>query len=184
MHRIDGPGFAPGNLFTEGNPTLSIPATTVTDDIMNAFQEEIANVIEDQGITLVKGTQDQLLSAIKLLIGLGGDSQLNQAIANNTGPTDVTGLIFDKLLTQAAHVKFSINRQTATQDNQEVGEMHIAYDPKNDEWNISSPSSIDDAGVTFAIDDVTGQVSMTSDDLTGASYAGQLRISQILKTKL
>ncbi len=70
MHRIDAPGFAPGNLFTEGNPSLSIPATEVSDDWLNDVQEELTTVIEGVGITLVKGLQTQLQSAINLMIGL------------------------------------------------------------------------------------------------------------------
>lgn len=45
MHRIDGPGYAPGNLFTEGNPATPVPATTVTADWLNAIQEEIAAAV-------------------------------------------------------------------------------------------------------------------------------------------
>lgn len=31
MHRIDGTGYATGNLFTEGDPVTATPATTVTE---------------------------------------------------------------------------------------------------------------------------------------------------------
>lgn len=68
MHRIDGPGYAPGNLFTEGNPVTATPATTVTDDWLNAVQEEIAGVIEGAGDTLDKPDNGQLLAAINGLI--------------------------------------------------------------------------------------------------------------------
>lgn len=66
MHRIDGVGATVNNLFTEGNPPAT-PATVVTDDWLNDVQEAIANVIEAAGITLVKGTQTQLLSAIRAI---------------------------------------------------------------------------------------------------------------------
>ena len=68
MHRIDGPGHQ-GNLFTEGDPGMSVPATIVTDDWLNDVQEELCNVIENAGITLVKGTQTQLRDALDLLLG-------------------------------------------------------------------------------------------------------------------
>ena len=74
MHRIDAPGFAPGNLFTEGNPALSILATEVSDDWLNDVQEELTTVIEGQGITLVKGLQTQLQSAIFSMIGVCNDT--------------------------------------------------------------------------------------------------------------
>lgn len=64
MHRIDGPGATGDNRFTEGDPASATPATTVTDDWLNAVQEEIAAVIESAGIALSKGSNGQLLSAI------------------------------------------------------------------------------------------------------------------------
>lgn len=182
MHRIDGPGATGGNLFTEGNPALGIPATVVTDDWANDVQEEIVNVIEDQGITLVKGTQDQLLSAIKSLIGFGGDSQLNVSLANDTGPFNVTGLSFNKANVKSAVVPYNIERKTDTQNVQETGHLYIAHDSADDIWRLSVQSGLDDAGVTFSITS-GGQVQATTDDLTGTSYSGNLRIGQVLSMK-
>lgn len=68
MHRIDAPGATQENLFTEGNPTLGIPATQVSDDWLNDVQENIAEVIEAAGIVLDKGNYAQLTSAILALI--------------------------------------------------------------------------------------------------------------------
>ena len=68
MHRIDGAGHA-DNLFTEGNPGTATPATTVTAEWCNAVQEEIAHVIEEAEIELLKGDNTQLFAAIMLLIG-------------------------------------------------------------------------------------------------------------------
>lgn len=68
MHRIDGPGAAPGNLFTAGDPALAIPATEVTPEWANAVQEEVVNVILAAGIALDKPTNNQLESAINALI--------------------------------------------------------------------------------------------------------------------
>lgn len=65
MHRVDGPGATPTNGFTEGSPSTGVPATTVTADIMNALQEEIASVIEQgAGLVLNKPDNTQLLQAI------------------------------------------------------------------------------------------------------------------------
>ncbi len=68
MHRIDGPAAAPGNLFTEGDPSVGTPATIVTDDWTNAVQEEICNVITGAGIALAKPSNTQLLAAINELL--------------------------------------------------------------------------------------------------------------------
>ena len=65
MHRIDHATAAPGNLFTEGNPATSTPATAVTDDWLNDVQENISEVIEAAGIVLSKGNYLQLLEALE-----------------------------------------------------------------------------------------------------------------------
>jgi len=68
MHRIDHVTAAPGGLFTEGNPSGTVPATTVTADWLNALQEEIANVIDLAGDELDKEDNTQLAQAIAALI--------------------------------------------------------------------------------------------------------------------
>lgn len=65
MHRIDGAGHVAG-MFTEGVPGVT-PATQITDDWLNAVQEEIANVVETHEF-LAKGDNTQLLNAIKTMV--------------------------------------------------------------------------------------------------------------------
>ncbi|MEJ1378184.1 MAG: phage tail protein [Candidatus Sedimenticola sp. (ex Thyasira tokunagai)] len=67
MHRIDGPGHN-NNAFTEGDPQTATPATQVTDDWLNSIQEELANVIEEDGGVLNKADNTQLLTKIQALI--------------------------------------------------------------------------------------------------------------------
>jgi len=69
VHRIDGPGYAPGNRFTEGDPVGGVPATVVTDDWLNAVQEEVCGVIEAGGEALDKLDSTQLLEALRRLYG-------------------------------------------------------------------------------------------------------------------
>jgi hypothetical protein len=85
MHRIDAPGFAPGNLFTEGDPLLGIPPTQVSDDWLNDVQENLAVAIEGSGLTLSKGNGGQLLEAIRSLYGSGGrrNKVINGSMALN-----------------------------------------------------------------------------------------------------
>ena len=183
MHRIDSPGATAGNLFTEGNPALSIAPTEVSDDWLNDVQEEIVNVILDQGITLVKGQQDQLLSAIQSLIGEGGVNIKLDPLANNTADQVITGLVFDKTVYKGAIIHFDIHRETDTSNVQETGILVATHDTKDDAWRIAlMQSSFDDAGVTFNITS-TGQVRATTDDLTGTSYAGELRVTGVQRFK-
>lgn len=84
MHRIDGPGATIDNLFTEGDPTQGVPATTVTGAWLNAQQEEIANAIEGAGLTLDKLDNTQLYQAIVSLV------LANQQIGFDTGDVKLT----------------------------------------------------------------------------------------------
>jgi hypothetical protein len=73
MHRIDGPGSTVDKKFTEGDPVGGVQATVVTAAWMNDVQEELLSVLTAAGITPVKGTQDQLLKAIRsVTTGLAG----------------------------------------------------------------------------------------------------------------
>ncbi|MGN5127332.1 gp53-like domain-containing protein [Aeromonas sp. 30P] len=91
MHRIDTSTaqkdkFGAGkNGFTLGNAQTGVPPTEVSDDILDALQEEIAAVIEDQdsGMTLDKTKNNQLLTAIKKIIrsvGLASTEAVRGAI--------------------------------------------------------------------------------------------------------
>ena len=60
MFRIDGPGATNDNKFTEGDPANGARATVVTEQWLNAVQEEIANAIEGEGLDLNKQDSAQL----------------------------------------------------------------------------------------------------------------------------
>lgn len=184
MHRIDSPGSTINNLFTEGNPSLSIPATEVSDDWLNDVQEEIANLIENQGIALVKGQQDQLEAAIDVKIGLGGGQIKLDPLENNTLAQDITGLIFNKVSVKAAIIYYDVHRETDTSNVQEVGVLAVTHDSKDDVWRGTKLiNGLDNAGTIFKVSNA-GQVSVDTDDLTGANYAGQVRITGVTKFSL
>lgn len=63
MHRIDGAGHV-NNRFVSEDPATTRPPTEITPEIMNAFQEELALLIEWAGIVLVKGDNTQLKQAL------------------------------------------------------------------------------------------------------------------------
>lgn len=67
MHRIDAPGNS-NNTFIEGNPTLGIPATTLSADFLNAVQEEMAYTIEQAGLVLDKNDNTQFKQAVDLIV--------------------------------------------------------------------------------------------------------------------
>lgn len=76
MHRIDTPSrqkdkFGAGkDGFSGGNPQTGTQATQVSADILDALQEEICAVIEDNdsGLALDKAKNNQLVTAIKNIV--------------------------------------------------------------------------------------------------------------------
>lgn len=90
MHRIDGPGATVDGLFTEGDPTSGMPATTVTGNWLNAVQEEIANAVEEAGLVLDKPDNTQLADAIRIIAGLAagwstGDVKMTMKTTADSG---------------------------------------------------------------------------------------------------
>jgi hypothetical protein len=184
MHRIDSPGATIGELFTEGNPSLSIPATEVSDDWLNDVQEELANFIESQGIVLVKGQQDQLEEAITNFLGAGGTNFKLDPLANNTADQVIVGLTFDSANVKSAMIFYDIHRESTTQDEQESGIYSLTRDTKTSTWRLEKIiSGHDDSGTVLNVTGA-GQIRATTDDLTGASYAGQIRVSGVVRMAL
>ena len=105
---------------------------------------------------------------------------MSQALANNTGPADLVGILFDKLLFKGGSFKFDIHRRTDTGDVNEAGTVTVSHNTETDTWGIALSSHFDDSGTTFTIL-ASGQVQVTTDDLTGASYSGTLRANDIKK---
>lgn len=183
MKRTDSDGATINNLFTNGNPSLGIPSTTVDDNWLNTMQEEIALFCEANGITLDQTGVDvtQFQQALNNFTGGGGVGVADVVIGNNeVAPLDVTGLLFDKIVTKSARILFDLTRNTATVDYLEVGEFFAVYDPIADDWRLSVDSNFDDAGVTFSIT-AAGQIQFTSDSLAGGSYSGNLKLKNIVK---
>lgn len=68
MHKIDGAGHD-NNQFVAEDPLNNVPGTLITEDWLNAIQEEMVNVIlADGGGPLVKADNTQLISKIRSLI--------------------------------------------------------------------------------------------------------------------
>ncbi|MBS6831085.1 MAG: hypothetical protein KH208_14735 [Desulfovibrio sp.] len=70
MHRIDSSTATPDNRFTEGDPMIPVPATTVTAGWLNSVQEEMVRVITEAGLELDKTDTSQLWQAIVKIIGV------------------------------------------------------------------------------------------------------------------
>ena len=148
MFRIDSDGATVGNRFTEGDPGLSIPATVVSDDILNHFQEEIIKPIEQMGIVLDKGDEGQLWeSLLEFALRGGRVAPLTQVIANTT-TADVTGYLMNKSNHLGKVSFYYLERKTATNIVKEMGLLMCSYNSKDDTWGDPEVISFfDDAGV-------------------------------------
>ena len=163
------------NLYTEGNPSLSIPATVVGAAEMNAIQEELARAIELAGITLNPAVDTQLNAAILARIAAGGD-QITQTLNNNASAVDIVGLVFNKANVKGARVLIDLfRRDDGPQDNNEIGELFISHNTEADTWSVTLSSHGDDTETTFAIS-VAGQVSYSTSTYGGANYAGTMKV--------
>jgi hypothetical protein len=92
MHRIDGPGATVDKKFTEGDPVGGVPATVVSAAWMNDVQEELISILAAASITPVKGTQDQVLKAIRALSGgvVGSTVNLKMTVATASASATIS----------------------------------------------------------------------------------------------
>lgn len=188
MHKIDSDGATVNNLFTEGNATLSIPATVVSAAIANAWQEEIVNVVEGVGISLLTSstdTFDQMKAAIQEWIRRGGrTSPVIQAVNNNQASlADVTGFPqIDTVTVIAFEFLYSIFRRTDSANKKESGRAFATYNSETAAWEITTFAAHEGAGVVMEMTLVSGttwKLQYTSDNMAGASYVGTLRATDI-----
>lgn len=189
MHKIDSSGATVDNLFTEGNPALAIPATVVSADIMNALQMELCNVVTEAGLSLLTSgtdTRDQVKAAVKILIERGGRSApVIQSIVNNqTSPADVTSFpTFSTADIAAIEFLYTVFRKTGSSNVKETGRAYLTWNSETSSWgDVAQVSQHDASGVIFNTALVSGstyKLQYTSDDLTGSSYSGSLKITDI-----
>ena len=185
MKRTTADGHS-SNTYTEGNPSLGVPATVVGAIEMNNIQEELALLVEASGLTVDQtgATLNQVTHAIGILQEQGGTINASQSVADAQAvAADVTALIFDKTKTKSAKMLIDIHRRDDGQSSNELFEAAAIYDPEGDAWSLSFTSQGDDAGVVLSITG-TGQIQYVSDSYGGANYAGTLRVSHVKKLAL
>jgi hypothetical protein len=189
MQKIASNGATITNEFTEGNATLSIPATVVSGDWLNSVQRELVKVVEGVGNVLNAAgpadVGDQVFTAIKKLIQQGGQAAaISFAIANNqASAADVTGFPnIDHALVRAFEAFITILRRTDSGYVKQTGRLYGTYDTETSSWDLSIVGVHDSSGVDFVMAVVSGTVDKlryTSDNMAGSSYAGTLKVSDI-----
>lgn len=112
--------------------------------------------------------------ALQNLLGGGTIAQTTFTVANNTGPSNVTGLTVSSATCLAATVKYQMRRVTDSSERITKGVLHLFYRNLTSAWDIVQESEGDESGVTFSVT-AGGQVQYTSDDHTGANYSGSMK---------
>ncbi|MBF0859429.1 hypothetical protein HKD24_09400 [Gluconobacter sp. LMG 31484] len=84
MSAAGSPGY-----FTGGNPASGLSATIMTADWANSVQEELMSFLGAAGVTAVKGANNQVLAAARMLLGLPTEMVQTQATGNFTVPEGV-----------------------------------------------------------------------------------------------
>lgn len=188
MKRVDAFGHN-GNRFTDGNPTTNTPATDIEEEMLNSFQEELANTVEGAGFTLDGSKEDQLFTAIKSIISVGGE-QTPVALTNNAGPLDL-GLKYRNTLIQSVHLKFDLRSRTDTvsEQHREVGEITLLWDYEANEWDptliVNYLVGQGDSGVSFSVADFEdggldyAKFQYTCTELDGANYLREIKILDV-----
>lgn len=189
MKRTDATGATVGNKFTNGNPSLSIPATVVDDSWLNSAQEEIAAVVENGGgLTLDQTNVDltQLLQAINIMIASGGapagepgSANVSTALLDNQASPVGSGIVLDDADEIGAVIDYHVFRRNDSQSALEMGTMRAFWDSENSAWEIALEADLPDAqvtsvGVAFTIDN-NGEIFYTSSSYAGANYSGTFK---------
>lgn len=101
-------------------------------------------------------------------VGPPGPATIVQTVLNDQSlPVAITGLLFDDQVTLGAYIIYAIKRETNTNLYSETGSFRVL---KNTLWLIGGrEGSLGDGGLEFDIDPNTGQVTYTSNDVTGVT---------------
>jgi hypothetical protein len=84
MPAISAAGPHVDAFFTDGDPATATPSTIVPAEWLNSFQEELCRLAEGAGVTLVKGSLDQLRLALDYLAQKNEATYVASTTAANT----------------------------------------------------------------------------------------------------
>lgn len=97
------------------------------------------------------------------------------SIANNTGPSNVTGLVFSGASVRSAFIDYYIYRNTTgggATERSEAGTLVCTYKTVAASWEIAQ-QQVGDAGVALTITS-SGQIQYTSDNQTGTPATSKM----------
>jgi len=104
-------------------------------------------------------------------------------LPDNSGPFDITGLVFDKADFEGADVFYRLRRANDSTEKTQKGWLNVNYSIDGDTWELTDePTEFQGgaSGVTFSITSA-GQVQATTDTLGGAGYESSLNFFVVVK---
>ena len=96
---------------------------------------------------------------------------------NQVAQLALTDLDFDLNYTKNVCLYYTIHRRTDSAVKKESGFLVLNYDPDASDWDCEYQTITGSSGVEFFIN--SGQVEYTSDNMAGANYEGELKLSLI-----
>lgn len=188
MRRNAGTDAAPSNLFTDGNPATSTPASVLGSDWLNILQEEIAGLIEYAGLTLDQAdaypTNDvtQLRQAIQILASSGGGGSGAQWQENpGDAPTSVEengGLVYLFEAGSTSKLNLFLKVPEGYVSGRQITAKIGHYSPSASNTQLLKAISTLVRDGTDAFDSTTNQRTTTNTALTN-TVAKQLRMSTL-----
>jgi len=109
MYKIDTPGATAANEFQAGNPlaTPPIPSTEIGADWLTMVQRELVALVEGAGLTLTKGDDDQVYTAVRLVAI--AESYIRHTITAPRNLAQWDGVLFTDQFGVAGHAATSGN---------------------------------------------------------------------------
>ncbi len=136
-----------------------------------------ANRITSVSTTNLGGSSGSALAAHIAATVFGTETQFTLA-NNQAANSNVTGLVISESTYRAVEILYTIERRTTTQGFRQMGRLICTYDQFAATWSLADlvdfGSSGATTGVAFAISS-SGQISYSSDNMSGASYVGKMR---------
>lgn len=133
FERITDATATPQQTFTEGNRAENIPATRVRAVWLNGVQEEIASVVEGQGLTLNVSDNTQLATAI-------GDIVSDHATLTNPHSATSTATA-DRLILRDASGRAKVSAPSASDDIARKAEVDAATSSVTTHAALTNPHS-------------------------------------------
>jgi hypothetical protein len=117
-------------------------------------------------------------AALEGFLGGGFVGETSFSIANNTGPSDVTGLVLAQATYKSAILFVEVRRKTDSTEAISVGMLKLYYRAATSDWALVDELSGDEDGVTFTIT-AAGQLQYTTDNMAGSGYTGTMKYRMI-----